>query len=518
MEKPSRLADLKLVNKYYPVNGVANYSYPSPKTDSPPTCGSLTGRSSISSQASVPGMVEDQESDVSIDGDDRSSYHISGAELWDSFWEDPFWEANAEEASREQADGGITRTVISRNASYPALLLSPEETQPPKDQYFLKHRSDGPSAEFPDPRRKPITPKASYSLFPRPTPISILVPVPNHTPRNQNLPLNLPPRTSSLSQSPKHSKSSISLSSLARSTSKAKRAHLSEIDVTASSYGRSSWTHSAPVTPRVIDRPSSAVDLSARRGSNQSLLQRLPIRLPRTRSEIFTSRSSVISIRNSASITMAAPPKTTTAPPPPVVAIAARSLSPERPRERYSQQQQQKPQPSEGRRRPSPLQLHRCKTESNLASYHNHQHHSQAHTPTRFYCETSPSSPALPRSPDPMPVSVFELDSDSEDEEEGGTSLARRIARSLAPGKRTRSASATPRSRRGLEIAKDQLRRAMAGSSSSSSSASASASASPSASSSSGADEVKEDKEAGGGPVLRRQKSEIFGKMFWGRR
>lgn len=492
MEKPSKLADLKLVNKYYPVNGVANYSYPSPKADSAPKCGSLAGRSSIGSQASVPGMVEDQESDVSIDGDDRSSYHISGAELWDSFWEDPFWEANAEEASRE-ADG-LTRTIISRNASYPALLPSPEETQP-KDQYFLQYRSDAVvldgaltakssllSVGFPDPRRKvvPRTPKASYSLFPRPAPM--LAPAPKPTSRK----LSLPPRSSSLLQTPKHSKSSVSLSSLGRSTSKAKRAHLSDIDVTAS-HDRSSWIHSAPVTPRVLARPSSAVDLSARRGSNQSLVQRLPARLSRTRSETFMSRASMLSLRNSASIL--APPKNTSLLP------VARSRSPEPSQERFSQ-------PVQARRRPSPLQLHRCKTESNLASYHQPQH--QGHT--RFYCETSPSSPALPRSPEPMPVSVFELDSDSEDEEE--TSLARRIARSLAPGKRTRSASATPRSRRGLEIAKGQLRRAMAGSASSSTS---------SASSGSVPDDTRDESHAAW-PVLRRQKSEIFGKMFWGRR
>ncbi|KAJ4416316.1 hypothetical protein N0V82_006846 [Gnomoniopsis sp. IMI 355080] len=139
MGKPSKLADLKLVNKYYPSNsnGITNYSYRSPKLDTTFQFELQVGRSSVGSDASVPSMEDDQESIVFIDGDDKSFYHASGAELWDKFWEDPFWEANAEEAKRE-ADS-TTQKHKHRHESYPALIPSPDESHP-KDQYFLGGR------------------------------------------------------------------------------------------------------------------------------------------------------------------------------------------------------------------------------------------------------------------------------------------------------------------------------------------------------------------------------------------
>lgn len=480
MEKPNKLADLKLVNKYYPATGVANYSYPSPKMDSTTQCGSITGRSSIGSQASVPEMVEDQESDMSIDGDNRSSYHTCCAELWDSFWEDPFWEANAEEASRE-ADG-VTRTILNKHCSYPALLPSPDEKHS-KDQYFRQSENDGddePTTTWPrahdelSETRRPTTPKAGYSLFPRPLPAPVL----NISPRK----LSVPPRTTSLGQSPRHTKSTISLSTLAKTSSKANRTHVSDLEVNTF-YSRSSWTHSAPPTPRIPDRPSSAAEPLARRASNQSLIQKFTFKIPRTRSDTVMSRSSVASARTPSIVI--APQKSMSLPPPRV-----QSRSPERTYERYSQ--------PEVRRAQSHMQLQRCMTDINLSSYH-----SQPRVPTRIYSETSPPSPALP----PMPVSVFELDSEDEDEEED-TSFARRLARSFAPSKRTRSASATTRSRKGLEIAMGQLRRARAAGD-----AAVAVPAVPCGT----ADEIKDERGAAP-PVLRRQKSEVFGKIFWGRR
>lgn len=479
MDQSNRLADLKLVNKYYPITGVANYSYPSPKLESD----FPAGRSSVGSQASVPDMVDDQESD---DEDDRSAYHISGAELWETYWKDPFWDTNAEEASRE-VDNTSQRT-ISSNANYPALIPSPEETLHQKGQYFvqrefntlvLSHESTSTwpltASDHPEVPR-PTTPKATYSLFPRQTP----TPTVNLSPRKSSL----PPRSTSLWHTPRHNKSSVSLSSLGRST-RANKARLSDIAI---SYDISSWAHSAPSTPVIIDRSSSSsFDLSARRDSGQSFTQRqrFPIKVPRTRSGTIVSRSSVISTSCSTSITISQ--QTISVPP------ERPARSPERSQGRYSQ-----PEPP---RIPPSLQLHRCMTETNLPSYQQ----TQTHTPTRLYFETSPSSPAVPPAPAPMPVSVFELDSDSEDETR---SFARRFARSFAPSKRTRSASATPRSRKGLEVAKEQLRRARAGTV-----------ASPSG------EKVEvpgarkdEDEREPEMPILRRQRSEVFGKMFWGRR
>ncbi|KAF3765013.1 hypothetical protein M406DRAFT_70478 [Cryphonectria parasitica EP155] len=241
MERPSKLADLKLVNKYYPAQGaVANYSYPSSLK--------VEGRSSVGSQASVPDMVaDDRDSIISTDAadgvDNRDSYHSSGAELWDSFWEDPFWEANAEEASRE-ADG-ITQRIINNNGSYPALIPSPDHNVTRKQEYFASQADSSDKVEEEAPgsnsndepasgggdtasRRqsrnskcpsiiaikreaaaaattstptsaassRPVTPKASYSLFPKPMPTPPMqkqdinkAQNPQATLRTRNLPL-----------------------------------------------------------------------------------------------------------------------------------------------------------------------------------------------------------------------------------------------------------------------------------------------------------------------------------------
>lgn len=144
---------------------------------------------------------------------------------------------------------------------------------------------------------------------------------------------------------------------------------------------------------------------------------------------------------------------------------------------------------------------------------------------------------------------MFEVDSDSEVEEE---SFARRIARSFtSSGKqRTRSASAAPRSRKGNEVARGQLLRARAetleaggggvgleekgmtgeerkwssGSISSNGSSGGGSNSSGSSGGGSGNSSRTSSSNSvsggGGHPVtlLRRQKSEVFGKMLWSRR
>ncbi|KAJ4386478.1 hypothetical protein N0V93_009375 [Gnomoniopsis smithogilvyi] len=112
----------------------------------------------------------------------------------------------------------------------------------------------------------------------------------------------------------------------------------------------------------------------------------------------------------------------------------------------------------------------------------------------------------MPEIPKPMPVSVFELDSDSEEE----ASFARRIARSFTSQKRTRSASAAPRSRKGQEVAKQQLKCAQAEILGLSSGDDAQASC--------GARGNEQTLSESHPPRLRKQKSEVFGKVFWNRR
>lgn len=490
MERPNRLADLKLVNKYYPAtattvvhvagsNGVANYSYPSPKLDSSSAARSgMGGRSSVGSQASVPGMVDDRASDISIDEqeaatDPRDSYHICGAELWDSFWEDPFWEANAEEASRE-ADGATRRIINSGSAQQysPVLVTEKEEG----DVMGRVSSSTWPlsrlqRAAIPSPL-PPTTPKASYSLFPRQTP----PPIVNIIPRRPSL----PPQTSSLLEFPMQhaNSSSVSLSSLGGSGHKARKSSTLSTDSFVS-QDRSSWTHSAPVTPLLMDGDRLPV---RRRDSSRSSLsqtrQRFPIKLPRTRSDTVVSQTSITSAfytampNNSHEIISITIP---TGPPPP-----RPQRSPERPlpRGRLSQTDLQVPLPQ-------PPVLHRARTETHLPIY------TQLHTPNL------PPPPPQPKTQPPTPtmVSVFELDSDSESSDsEDEIGFARRLARSFTPHKRTRSASAAPRSRKGGEVAKEQLRRARAGT----------LATTPPC--------------EGEERVLRRQKSEIFGKILWSRR
>lgn len=113
-------------------------------------------------------------------------------------------------------------------------------------------------------------------------------------------------------------------------------------------------------------------------------------------------------------------------------------------------------------------------------------------------------------------MSFFDFDSDSDSEHEEA-SFARRFARSFTSQVRARSASAAPRSRKGGEVARRQLRRARA-----------ETVGSPGEEEEEGAvkggvedgDEGK-GKEKGGDvrqPLLRKQRSEVFGKIFRGRR
>ncbi|ATY61530.1 hypothetical protein A9K55_008738 [Cordyceps militaris] len=81
MDRHSKLAEIKLVSKYYPV---ANYSYPSPASPTNPTNNNLD-RCSVGSDGSAPGLIDDR-TDSEVSQEDDYQLHSHSTELWDSFW------------------------------------------------------------------------------------------------------------------------------------------------------------------------------------------------------------------------------------------------------------------------------------------------------------------------------------------------------------------------------------------------------------------------------------------------
>lgn len=155
MERSSKLADLTLVSKYYPV---ANYSYP--RNESMSKCAAQMAappdRSSLGSDASAPGLIDDRsDSEVSADDDYQNNTHTS--DIWNSYWR----------------PGDEKRTVpeIHPRKQYPALIPSPQHRR--KDSDAESGRLS-PSWPLPDganhtPRTRQAA--ATYSPFPKATPL-----------------------------------------------------------------------------------------------------------------------------------------------------------------------------------------------------------------------------------------------------------------------------------------------------------------------------------------------------------
>ncbi|KAM7209667.1 hypothetical protein V8F20_000070 [Naviculisporaceae sp. PSN 640] len=142
---------------------VSNYSYP--RSDSPiyfvPQQEGRRG--STGSDCSMPGMVEDQGSEVSTDDDYQTQ--ARGTDLWDSFWQ-----------ARVQEELGGARL------QYPALLDTRASRQEPlllanqEVQEAIRERSGSqtsqdatwplPLTTSPTKRQTKTTPRTSYSLFP----------------------------------------------------------------------------------------------------------------------------------------------------------------------------------------------------------------------------------------------------------------------------------------------------------------------------------------------------------------
>ncbi|KFH42717.1 hypothetical protein ACRE_065580 [Hapsidospora chrysogenum ATCC 11550] len=154
MERSSKLADLTLVSKYYPV---ANYSYPRNETMARYGAHATapSDRSSLGSEGSAPGLVDDR-TDSEVSADDDYQYRAMTAEIWDSFWR-PGDEQEKEDKQPE----------IHPRKQYPALIPSPQRRK--RSAQDINRRSQGwPLPDSPLHKPRGRQPAASYSPFPKP--------------------------------------------------------------------------------------------------------------------------------------------------------------------------------------------------------------------------------------------------------------------------------------------------------------------------------------------------------------
>ncbi|KAK0387896.1 hypothetical protein NLU13_4141 [Sarocladium strictum] len=214
MERPSKLADLTLVSKYYPV---ANYSYPrkdGSRSSSP------THRSSLGSEGSAPGLVDD-DSEASFDDDYQYNSHAS--EIWDTFWQPESFKCEEDVHPKKQ---------------YPALLPSPYHR---RDHADISSRR-GAAWPLPEsPCQQSRKPAAAYSPFPKP--------------------IALPPRSTSLVPSWTNSRSQEKPQRPPRPDSRIVRSYLTPRSPITSAFAAADISTSRPITrpltpseprPRVI--------------------------------------------------------------------------------------------------------------------------------------------------------------------------------------------------------------------------------------------------------------------------
>lgn len=467
MEKSTKLADLKLVNKYYPP--VSNYSYP--RQDATATAHRceqpVAGRSSVGSECSVPEMVEDQESDISME--DTNQSHIAGDETFDSFWEDSesFWGIEPGEKSNTVLIGPITHSAALQQDARRALPAEKRHNSPQRSLEGAKDDADPcwplvAAAPAAAPTPKPSRP--SYSLFPQPTAAS-----------QQTLLLRRPTgqtRRDAPWDAQKQFTSTASLS-LTNRRKKPRKLHLPASDG-AISYDSSLLTQSAPGTPTLLIASPTAVAFSRR--SQQTLPSQRNFSLSRTHSDI--------KIVHCTAAESCSPPAT------PQLGLPTQTADVPRGRRTHQRTQSQLRQSISATDVPSTPKIVPSPVESTA--------------PPR-----TPSGASRPTTPltqqTVIPVSVFDFDSDSDSDSDSAANFARRIVKNLTPHKRSRSASAAPRSRKGSDIAKEQLRRIRADTVASAGHDSPTAEA-----------HEPEDKENVGPafPVLRKQKSEVFGTIF----
>ncbi|RGP67182.1 hypothetical protein FLONG3_8577 [Fusarium longipes] len=162
MERSSKLADLKLVSKYYPVT---NYSYPQqPERPSHYVRSRFSDdRASLGSEGSSPSLIDDRtDSEVSLDDDYQ--YHAHGAELWDSFWL-PSKSTKLELQPRNQCPVLGPTTQQQQHQKQQQLKQQHQRRQKQTDECRINAWPlDGNSRNA---CRKPAT----YSPFPKPLPL-----------------------------------------------------------------------------------------------------------------------------------------------------------------------------------------------------------------------------------------------------------------------------------------------------------------------------------------------------------
>lgn len=468
MEKTTRLADLKLINKYYP--SISNYSYPRHDAISTHRCEQpVTGRSSVGSECSVPEMVDDQESDVSVE--DTNQSHIAGDETFDSFWEDSeaFWGIEPGEKSNAVLIGPITHSTALQQDGSRTLQQGKRHHAPQRSVEDVKNDAE-PCwplvAAEPSVVPTPKPSKPSYSLFPPPSS------APQH-----GLLLRRPgghTRNESPWDAQKIITSTVSLP-LSNRRKKPRKLHLPASDG-AIRYDSTSLTQSAPGTPTFLIASPTAVNFSRR--SQQTLPSQYNFSLARTHSDIKVAHCPST---DGSSQTLA-------------TQLVLPAPSPDVPRGRQTHQrtQSQLRQSISASEVPSTPRIIPSPVDSTAPP----------HTPSGTSRPTTPLTQQTV-----MPVSVFEFDSDSDSDAESAANFARRIVKNLTPHKRSRSASAAPRSRKGSDIAEKQLRRARADTVTSP----VDGQPTPAVEGLSAEDKENEGPTM---PALRRQKSEVFGTIF----
>ncbi|KAL7913433.1 hypothetical protein GGI35DRAFT_437402 [Trichoderma velutinum] len=178
MERTSKLAQLTLVSKYYPV---ANYSYPrsegarTPYNSRRSSNESEDKRTSLGSQASAiasplspppPSLIDDRtDSEASADDDDIR-YHAHGDELWDSFLESGLYiHDNRTRRAAVMASVATPDCVppMVPQKDYPALIPSPHQVR--RRPLPQGHRSQECSWPLSD--TQPRRPSPTYSAFPK---------------------------------------------------------------------------------------------------------------------------------------------------------------------------------------------------------------------------------------------------------------------------------------------------------------------------------------------------------------
>lgn len=314
MERQGGLVDLKLVSKYYPVS---NYSYPRKEPSSrqesrqESRCERTEDRVSFGSDCSVPGMVDDQGSEAS--NEDDHEYHVTGAELWDSFWQGDVAKQqrrHLRDARRGLYPAGVPYPTARRGSS-PQIRRLPSGKEDEESQTFRRGSDSGhaptwPLPPLPSAEKPKLANKPSYSLFPQqlPTPPRPVLP-----PRISSLPTRPEGNTTAPrpAQRPhanihSHTQASHSISSIRRGP-KPKHVHVpaSEGSITLEYLN---WTNSvsAPVSPMLCfpspppqspvtaTSPISSADQVSAAGSRpQSRARRPSLATFRSRSESTAS-------------------------------------------------------------------------------------------------------------------------------------------------------------------------------------------------------------------------------------